>query len=370
MKVDVLVRGDGCVGRSLALALAAQGLRVALQGRQTPQGDDIRAYALNAASQSLLQRLRVWDALPDQARTPVNEMRVHAGSGRLDFSAWNAEADQLAWIVDAAELDRAFDEALRYCPHVQRVDGTPAHQLQALCEGRAGEGRAQLGIEADERRYGHDALATRLVAEQPHRGIAWQWFGDDGEVLALLPLDRPEPGRSFALVWSQPAALAAERAAMPADDFERALQARCAQALRLAGSRQRWPLRWLRSRTVCAPGHVLLGDCAHLVHPLSGQGLNLGFADVLALDRVLARREPWRALGDLKLLRRYERARAADVWLMGELTDGLWRGFAQSPPWLRHAAAEGFSLLDRAAPLKRWMSRQAMGLNESNQGNR
>lgn len=361
MSVDVLIRGDGVVGRSLALTLAAQGLRVGLRGRAQARAQDVRAYALNAVSQALLARLRVWDGLSPQARTPVTEMQVHAAGQRLDFSAWHSQAEQLAWIVDAAELDAQLDAALRFAPHVQRLDADVPHALLALCEGREPASREALGVRVLERPYGHDALATRLTAERPHQGRAWQWFSDDGEVLALLPLDAPQPGQSYALVWSQPGERAGERVAMDDSAFEQQLRERTGQVLRLVGPRERWPLRLLRSDTVAGEGFVLLGDCAHVVHPLAGQGLNLGLADVAALAQVLAERESWRALGDAKLLRRYARARAADTWMMGEFTDVLWASLTQAPPWVRQAAGQGLSWVDSAGPVKRWLSRQAMG---------
>ncbi len=364
MVFDVLIRGDGAVGRSLALALAAQGLRVALRGRAQPRADDVRAYALNAASQRLLAGLKVWDSLPAEARTPVVDMQVQAGGGRLDFSAWTAQADQLAWIVDAAELDAQLDAALRFAPHVQRLDDAaadPAHRLLALCEGREAVGREALGVELLQRDYGHRAVAARLEAELPHQGRAWQWFSPDGEILALLPLDRPVPGHGYALVWSQPSARAAERMQLDTDAFEAELKAVTGQSLRLHGLRSHFPLRLLRAERLAGPGWVLLGDCAHLVHPLAGQGLNLGLADVAALAAVLQSREPWRALGDAKLLRRFERARAADTWVMSEFTDALWVGLTQSPPWAQRLAGEGLSALNHLPPLKRWLSQRAMG---------
>ncbi len=364
MDFDVLIRGDGAVGRCLALALAAQGLRVGLRGRQQPRPQDVRAYALNMASQTLLARLKVWDGLPPDARTPVVDMRVQAGDGRLDFSAWNAEAEQLAWIVDAAELDAQLDAALRFAPHVQRLADSgdePPHQLLALCEGREAAGRARLGIGVLERDYGHHALAARLEAEHPHQGRAWQWFTADGEIVALLPMDRPTPGRSYALVWSQPAARAFDREQLDVHAFEAELQAISAQTLRLDSPRSRFPLRLLRAERVAGDGVVLLGDCAHLVHPLAGQGLNLGLADVAALAKVLDAREAWRPLGDARLLRRYERARAADTWLMGEFTDLLWAGLTQSPPWAQRLAGGGLGAINQLSPLKRWLSQRAMG---------
>jgi 2-polyprenyl-6-methoxyphenol hydroxylase-like FAD-dependent oxidoreductase len=361
MTLDVLISGDGSVGRCLALALAAQGLQVGLRGQRALRSGDIRAYALNAASQALLARLRVWDGLAPDARTAVLDMRVHAGGRQLDFSAWNAHAEELAWIVDAAALDAQLDAALHFAPHVRRVEGDQAHDLLALCEGRDAGGRELLGVQVQERRYGHDALATRLVADTPHQGRAWQWFTESGEVLALLPTDQPAPRSSYALVWSQPADRAAQRAQALPPAFEAELLRITGHNLRLAGARECWPLRLALARPLVGEGFALLGDCAHVVHPLAGQGLNLGLADVAALAQVIAEREPWRRLGDAKLLRRYERKRIGDTWLMGELTDGLWLGMTQSPPWLRVLAAQGIQTVDRLPPLKRWLSQRAMG---------
>ncbi len=368
--VDVLIRGDGCVGRALALALSRQGLRVALRGR-TPAagGPDLRAYALNPASRRLLQELKVWDSLPAESRTPVHDMKVHgdAAGAQIEFSAWQAQVEELAWIVDAGELEAQLDAALRYAPHVERVQEDVPHALLALCEGREAGSRAALGVDVEVHRYGHHALAARLVASQPHQGIAWQWFrqGDQGlEILALLPLDRPEPGCSYALVWSQPAATAQQWAVDEPADFEAELNRLCASSsgsLKLASERKTWPLQWLRARQVCGPGFVLLGDCAHQVHPLSGQGLNLGLGDVAALAQVLRQREAWRALGDERLLRRYARERALPTLLMGGGADALWSGFAHPSPLLRSLRNQGLSLVNQLPPLKRWLAQRAMG---------
>ncbi len=366
MQVDVLIRGDGAVGRSLALALSHQGLRVGLQGRAQARPQDVRAYALNAGAQALLRRLKVWDSLPPEAKTPVQDMQVFGDQegGRLNFSAWQAHLAELAVIVDAAELDAALDAALRFAPHVQRVDGELPHALLALCEGREARGLEAHGIQVERRAYGHHALATRWVSDVPHQGRAWQWFGAGGDVLALLPLDRPTPGHSYAMVWSQPAEDALRRAALSPEALAAELQAASHQRvghLQQVGAAQTWPLSLLRATPTVRPGLALLGDCAHQVHPLAGQGLNLGLADVAALAEVLAAREPWRPLGDLTLLRRYERQRALDTWMMATVTDGLWHGFAHGAPWARVARNQGLALVDALGPLKRWFTQQALG---------
>jgi 2-polyprenyl-6-methoxyphenol hydroxylase-like FAD-dependent oxidoreductase len=359
--------GAGIVGKTLALALGRLGLRVALQQQTRPPSDspDVRAYALNPASVALLRRLKVWDALPANAATPVYDMQVQgdAPGSALQFSAWEQRVGELAWITDAALLERGLDEAVRYAPHVGTSEAAVPATLTALCEGAASARRAELGVAFEGRDYGHRAIAARLVLEQPHRGIARQWFRAP-DVLALLPFDAPQPGRSCALVWSMPDARADELMAATAEGFEQALADAAGLAggdLRLASERAAWPLRLGRADRWFGRGWVLLGDAAHVVHPLAGQGLNLGLADVATLARVIGERESWRSLGDERLLRRYASERLAPTWAMGEVTDGLLRLFSHESPALRELRNRGLTLVNRLTPVKRWLTSQALG---------
>ena len=364
---DVLVRGSGCVGRALALSLGAQGLRVALYSLpQKAAEEDVRTYALNAASISLLKELKVWDQLAPDAITPVFDMRVEGDQpgSLIEFSAWQQGVSQLAVIVDAAELERQLGVALKFSPHVREVDAPVPAALTALCEGRDSAGRAELGVRFEPRSYGQRAIAARLVADQPHQGLARQWFRSP-DVLALLPFDRPAAGNSYGLVWSLPETRAVELMGLDEAAFEAALQEAtggAAGTLKLATGRAAWPLALARAEPVLGPGWVLLGDCAHTIHPLAGQVLNLGLADVAALARVIREREAWRPLGDERLLRRYERERLAATWAMGELTDGLQRLFATDAAPLRELRNRGLDLLNAVPPLKRWLTSQALGV--------
>jgi len=362
--LDVCIRGAGIVGRTLALLLARDRLRVGLVESPAPRSgaqSDVRAYALNAASRELLLRLRAW---PDeQHATPVQSMDVRGDEGgRVQFDAGAENAPALAWIVEVEPLLARLAEAVRYQPQVEVLPEPRPAALTVVCEGRASATRAEFGVDFQVTSYPQRAIAARLNCEKPHGQVARQWF-TDGDVTALLPLGGPQ-GNSVALVWSVHEPRADELLALPAAEFESRLQVITGDAvgkLTLATERAAWPLQRAIADRWCGPGWALAGDAAHNVHPLAGQGLNLGLADAELLAQVLHEREYWRELGDTRLLRRYERARKGDVLALGWTTDGLQQLFAQP--------AEAFSLLrnwgmrgfDRSGPLKHWAVRQAMG---------
>ncbi len=368
-KIDVKIHGSGIVGRALALTLARQGLAVGIDARPgvAPGGEqraDVRAYALNAASVALLSELRVWDGMAPDARTPVYDMRVAGdGQGALAFSAWQQTVPALAWIVDAAELEQVLETAIRFAPAVSIVDADAKAALAVIAEGKAAAAREQLGVAFERHAYGHSALAARVVSDVAHAGVARQWFRAP-DVLALLPFDRPRPECSYGVVWSMPQA-EAERLAKASDaDVDAALAAAtggAAGTLRGQGARATWPLMQASAAQVVGPGWALVGDAAHVIHPLAGQGLNLGLADVAALAKVVAERESWRALGDEALLRRYARARLWPTRAMAGAVDGLWQLFSAPVPGLRELRNNGMTLVDQLSPLKRFLVSRALG---------
>lgn len=379
---DVLVRGTGAVGLAAALAIARQGLRVSLLGPFEADAappkvgafaapaagihrPDVRAYALNRASVELLSALKVWEAIPPSARTQVHEMRIEGDDGAsvLEFSAWGSALAELAWIVDAAALDTALRQAVRFAPHIERIAAPVAAPLTLLCEGKDSRTRAALGSRMVRQAYGHRAIAARLETSLAHAGLARQWFRAP-DVLALLPLDEPRPGHGLALVWSVPDERAAQLLAMPDEAFEAALAeatGSVAGELRLRSERAAWPLSIGRAEPLYGPGWLLLGDAAHVVHPLAGQGLNLGLADVASVARVLAEREPWRSPGDERLLARHARARAGDTLAMGWVTDGLLHLFAHPSPWVKAWRNRGLAWVNHLPPLKRALTQAALG---------
>lgn len=367
----VRITGRGAVARTAALALARIGLDVVADAPRATRSDDVRAFALNAGSLALLDGLGVLERLAADATTAVHDMRVEGdGAGAaISFSAFEQNAERLAAIVDAAALEAALEGAVAAEPRVATAPagGPPAEPaLHVHAEGRDATSRDVRAAGFVRHDYGQRALAARLVASRPHAHTARQWFRDP-DVLALLPFDRPEAGRSFALVWSLPEARANELMAADAVAFERALQeaaggdASPVGALSLASPRAAWPLAAGRAERCCGPGWILVGDAAHVVHPLAGQGLNLGLGDVAALARELALREPWRPIGDERLLRRVVRRRAAHTAAMMGTIDALQQLFSAPGALPSAIRNNGLSLVDRAGPLKRWLASRALG---------
>ncbi|MGC4062225.1 MAG: FAD-dependent monooxygenase [Aquabacterium sp.] len=378
---DVCVSGSGAVAMSLALALSAEGWRVAwarAPESAKSQQADVRTYALNARAIKLLERLRVWPALKEWS-SPVSEMDVRGDEGgALSFSAWQQCVSELAWIVDAAALERLLGEALRFAPRVEVVppvseQGAPVQAaLLAVCEGKQSSTRAALGVEFARQDYGHWGVAARLKAGEPHHGVARQWFRSP-DVLALLPFNQPEPGASYGLVWSVPKARAEHLLTLAPADFEQELHDALLLSdpsapakvgpLSLASPVAAWPLALAQARRWTGPGWVLLGDAAHQVHPLAGQGLNLGLADVDTLVEVLKQArttEPWRTPGDERTLRRYARQREWPTKAMAGLTDGLLHLFADERPPVKDLRNAGMALVQRLGPVKRWLIGHAL----------
>jgi 2-polyprenyl-6-methoxyphenol hydroxylase-like FAD-dependent oxidoreductase len=380
-RFDVAVRGDGVVGQTLALLLARDRLRVALVAAPKPANSppDVRAYAINAASRELLRSVRAWpEGQPaDPAHplptagvptvTPITAMNVRGdGGGSVQFSAAELGSSALSWIVDVPALEQRLAHAVHFQGGIECMEVAPPAALTVICEGRRSASRDEIGLSYAVRPYPHKAIAARLRCSQPHGGVARQWFVQ-GEVLALLPLEGAG-GNAVALVWSVPSQEADDWLAGDPQALAQAIGVRTGNILgdlQLEHTAQAWPLelshatRWV---TQTAQGSVALaGDAAHAIHPLAGQGLNVGLGDVAELARVIHEREYWRALGDMKLLRRYERARQADTRTMAWLTDSLFGLFAEPDTRVQALRNWGLRRVDQLGPIKHWLARQAMG---------
>ncbi|MCU0938034.1 MAG: FAD-dependent monooxygenase [Burkholderiaceae bacterium] len=384
---DVAVVGAGVAGLASALGLAQLGMRVALIGPSARQFApsatapfDARIYALAPATVALLERLKVWSQIDARRLQPVIRMRVFGDAGdELGFDAYGASVERLATIGEEGELLRVLAlgvamtpgitrlpsgmRALQVQPHAALIDLDDGTQMQARlvvgADGAQSAVRSSAGITFEAVAYPHTAVVANFACTHRHDGVAWQWFGDDG-VVALLPL----PGNATSLVWSAPHALAEQLQALDPETLAARVTARSrAQlgTLSALGPAYSYPLRRLTVDRLALPRVALVGDAAHVVHPLAGQGLNLGLQDVSTLLDVIGARENWRDAGDLVLLRRYARRRAESIGLIRFATDSLARLFAIDDPLVRRARNSGLTLVNRIGPLKSALIRHALG---------
>lgn len=382
---DVAIVGAGAVGAALALALAPAGLSVALIADAPPppaegSGWDPRTYALSPGNAAWLETLGVWGALPAGRRERIERMHVFGdrAPGKIEFSAYDAGLRELAWIVENRLLQAALWARLETAPHVQRFcparchavewrrdaadllleDGrTLAARLVVGADGARSWVRGQMGVDTHVDDYRAIGVVANFATAVSHRGVAWQWFREDG-VLALLPL----PGKRVSMVWSAPEAHA--RTLLRADAQALAGAVEVASVGVLGGLEvitpaAGFPLSRLRVASLVEPRAALVGDAAHGVHPLAGQGMNLGLRDARELARVLCRRGGYRDCGDYRLLRRYARARAEDVALIDATTHGLEKLFGSRAVWMAALRNFGLASADTLAPLKTRLVRQA-----------
>ena len=366
--MDVCIRGAGIVGRALALLLARERLRVGLVVPPRDKGaagrPDVRAYALNLASRNLLDSVRCW---PDPvAATPVLHMKVSEDlGGEVNFDAAQLGTQALTWIVDVPVLEGQLADAVRFQPQIELLDAPAPAELTVVCEGKASSTRAEFGVDFEVTPYAQHAIAARIACEKPHEQIARQWFSL-GEILAFLPLGGAA-GNSVAIVWSVSPEHANKLLHLSPEDFCLELQAtsqHCLGQLTLASERAVWPLQKAQARQwtgrTAAGAWALAGDAAHNVHPLAGQGLNMGLADVSELARLIRERDYWRLVGDDKILRRFERSRKTGMLPMAAGTDGLQWLFSQNGQLWTTLRNWGMNRIDRNGLLKQWLARQAM----------
>jgi len=373
MEADLAIVGAGLAGA--ALARAARGLRLALVAEEAvapapaAQGFDSRVYAITPGNAAFLESLGAW---PAARATPVRAMRVSGDAGAaLELDAYRAGVGELAWIVEDGALQTALRGPLEFAGRLEglaidtdrarlllRGGRTLEARLVVGADGAQSLVRAQAGIGCDDAAYPQRAVVANFACERAHRGTAYQWF-QGGPVLALLPL----PGNHVSMVWSTAADECARLLALDAEALCRTVADASGHVLGELGlvtPARAFALRRLAARRTVAPRVALVGDAAHVVHPLAGQGANLGLQDARVLAAVLAAREPGRDPGDARLLRRYARARAGEVAAMDATVHGLYRLFgaqARSCAFLRNA---GLNLTDRLPVIKNLLIRQAM----------
>ncbi len=387
MIYDVLIVGGGLVGASLAAALKSSGLSIALVEGQSPPTHstdaplwDTRIYAISPGSATFLEQCGAWSRLDLYRVQQVEQMRVFGDTGaELDFSAYQIGAPELAFILENDALQHALWKGLRAQDNLTLFHGARCASIHweqdSAClrlddereikaklvvgaDGRESWVRHQAGMIEPSTQYQQHGVVANFRSEIPHRGIAYQWFQEDG-VLALLPL----PQQHVSMVWSIDSAKAERLLHLPPDEL-------CAEigeashhslgTLELVTPPAAFPLYRLNLRHIVQPRLALIGDAAHSVHPLAGQGVNLGFRDARELAQVLVERGPHTDCGNISLLRRYERARKEDILSMIYTTDTLKKLFNTAHPVLRNVRNIGLSVTNRISPLKKLLARHAL----------
>ena len=398
--VDVAVVGGGITGKACALGLAQLGLQTIQiapdlgQAVAPPQGNQWgqRIYAFSPSTQKLLAHLQVWDAIDHSRLQPVRDMRIFGDRGekqdQLHLSAFEAGTPQLAWIGESNVIEHTLDQASRFQNKLERIsdavgniqvdaDGaslqltngsTLRAQLVIAADGANSPIRSELGISAKEESYSQSAVVVNWICSHAHLETAYQWFLPGGDIVAMLPL----PNQQVSMVWSTSPENAAELLQLDQVEWSEkfSLIANGAIAAQLGGltlnsTPAAFPLKRMRASRFIGPDEnpkvVLIGDAAHVMHPLAGQGLNLGLRDVATLLNILSKRESFRLPNDKVLLRRYERQRQGDTSALLWVTDKLKKLFSASSGTEKQLRNWGLGMVNRSHFIKRRLIERALG---------
>lgn len=398
---DIVIVGAGIAGSALALALAGQGLRCAvvearpLAPAELPQAYDVqhfdaRVSALTPRSRRFLERLDAWQAIERYRYCPYDHMTVWdaQGTGAIEFDCGDVDAAALGYIVENRVIVNALLEQVASCRDIELIaeaalaacqreedeslrieledGGVLGADLLIAADGALSRVRELMGFRTREWDYGHRAIVATVETQESHQNTAWQRFMSSGP-LALLPLPGADGRHYCSIVWSAQEEPAQELLQLGDSDFCRALSQASEQRLGdvvAASARFAFPLRQRHATDYVQPGIALVGDAAHTIHPLAGQGVNLGLQDVAVLSEEISL-----ALaqgvnpGQIQMLRRYQRRRKGENLLMMGAMDGFKRLFEEpSLPvrWLRNT---GMRNVNQMLPLKRQLMRHAMGLS-------
>jgi ubiquinone biosynthesis UbiH/UbiF/VisC/COQ6 family hydroxylase len=400
---DVAVIGGGIVGKACALGLAQQGFDVVQiapdidQQTPKPSGDQWaeRIYAISPGTRSLLQSLQVWDAIDHTRLQVVRDMRIYGDRGEpndgLHLSAFEAGVPQLAWIGESDLLEHTLEQACRFQSKLECAVGSLGNlfvepdgallkldtaqspievkaNLVIAADGANSSLRSMLEIQTDEKSYEQRAVVANFLCTNAHLETAFQWFLPGGDILAMLPL----PGKQVSMVWSTSPENAARLLTLDASqwqsEFAMLQDGAIVHALGTLSPHSKpgsFPLRKIRAQRVIGPELmpkvILIGDAAHVMHPLAGQGLNLGLRDVAALLRILRERESFRVITDPVLLRRYERERHGDTSAILWVTDRLKQLFTSANPLQKKIRNWGMGLVNHSHLIKRYLIKEALG---------
>jgi 2-octaprenylphenol hydroxylase len=382
---DVVVIGAALVGASAAVGLAKQGFKVALIdtkapsfGSADPEVWDSRIYAISPGNVDWLGQIGVWARVNQARLTAIAGMHVwaDANSPHLSFDAADVHLENLGVILENSCLHQALWDELKsldvdvmldvQCADIdfglqavtiRMMNGTSLFaQLVVAADGGNSWVRSQTALGVQKKVYEHVGVVANFEVELPHQNVARQWFVEDG-ILAWLPL----PGNRISMVWSTKDAQHLMQLS-PEDLCQSVAQAGCFQLgeMKLISPSLAFPLVKQNANSIIANRLALVGDAAHQVHPMAGQGVNLGFRDVVELLQVLSDRHPLADIGDRFLLRRYERARKTDVLAMQGLTHGLYAVFDSKQALVKILRDWGLVLPNRLTGLKKQLMKRAL----------
>ncbi|MEJ2509207.1 MAG: UbiH/UbiF/VisC/COQ6 family ubiquinone biosynthesis hydroxylase [Gammaproteobacteria bacterium] len=388
---DVAIVGGGMVGATLACALGDTPLRVAVVDAVSPtvewppEGYDLRVSAITRASQRIFETLGAWEGMVERRVSPFRDMHVWdaGGRGSIHFDSADLGEDTLGHIIENRVIQAALHERMARLDNVEFIapvrlrrlawdsdamyleleDGSYlASSLLVGADGSRSWVRAQAGISVKGWDYQQQALVTYVKTERPHEETAWQRFLPEGP-LAFLPLTE---GYS-SIVWSTTPEQAKHLLDLDEGSFSQSLAEAFEHRLgeiEQVGPRAAYPLRFLQTNAYVRPRLALVGDAAHTMHPLAGQGVNLGLADAASLAEVLLEALAARkGIGSITTLRRYERWRRADNQGMLAAVDGFKRVFGSDLSVVRWARNTGLNLTHSVLPVKNLLMRYAMGLS-------
>ena len=392
---DFAVVGGGIVGKASALAMAQLGYSVVHIAPDLHQTITLepsfgqRIYALSPSTKHLLSELNIWNGLDHGRIQAVRDMRIYGDRGQqydqLHFSAFEAGRPELAWIAESDLIEATLTQAIRFSKNLQSIEAsvdqvgfeptvpptltlsngqTIQAKLVIAADGANSPLRKSVGIEVDQHSYDQHAVVANFSCTIPHRETAYQWFLPNGDILAMLPL----PQQQVSMVWSTQNEHANHLLQLDprawSNQFGQEVHDQLGELL-LQSTPASFPLRRIKAHRLIGPDYdpklMLVGDSAHVMHPLAGQGLNLGLRDVASLLHIMKHKESYRSIDDRALLRRYEREREGDTTSLLWLTDRLKKLFSAQSSMEKGLRNWGLGVINRSHIIKRQLIERALG---------